>query len=68
VSKQVLKQDFEGIGKAVYVTFFHSVEAINLKFIAIDFKRSTCAKAVRHVFSPEIGLYEAASRPQGGAL
>jgi len=68
VAQQVFKQDFEGVGKAVYVTFFHSVEAINLKLIAIDFQRSTRAKAIRHVFSPEIGLYEAARRPQGGEL
>jgi hypothetical protein len=68
VAQQVFKQDFEGIRQSVYVTFFYSVKAINLKFIAIDLKRSACAKAVRHVVSPEFGLYKAARRPQGVAL
>ena len=48
MSQEVLQQDFEGKGKAVYVAFLDCIEAINLEFLIAYLERFARAEAVRH--------------------
>ena len=66
--KQVLEQDFQGVGESVYMPFADGIEPVDFVFLAANIEGGTSAEAVRHDWFSGVLNSSDGAGPSGAAL